>query len=269
MTAQTIPFVSSQSDWTDHQPERLASAIPTALISDSALLHSGLQHILRDTPFAIAEAASVTGPKRLYHCAHHTALVIIEVSQNTGRVLEIVKQAREQAPEARIVALADQFDSSFVRLGHEAGVDGFCLAAADPEVLIKSFELVMLGETVVPSAVIRPLAIGATQDQGHSLQDHTAEPKLSDLKACKLSAREMEILHCLMQGASNKMIARKCDVTEATIKVHVKAILRKIGASNRTQAAMWASQRLPQRGGGQSGGCDHATRALLRGGGHA
>jgi two-component system, NarL family, nitrate/nitrite response regulator NarL len=121
-----------------------------------------------------------------------------------------------------------------VRLGHEAGVDGFCLAAADREVLIKSFELVMLGETVVPSAVIRPLAIGATQDQGHSLRGHTAEPKLSDLKACKLSAREMEILRCLMQGASNKMIARKCDVTEATIKVHVKAIPRKIGASNRT-----------------------------------
>jgi two-component system, NarL family, nitrate/nitrite response regulator NarL len=205
--------------------------------------------MLSGSPFIIAEATSVAGSRRFQGLFPEAALVLIEASQNTGRVLQIVKQAREQAPESRIVVLADQFDLSFVRLGHEAGVDGFCLAAADSEVLIKSFELVMLGETVVPSAVIRPLAIGATQDRGHSLQDHTAEPKLSDLKACKLSAREMEILRCLMQGASNKMIARKCDVTEATIKVHVKAILRKIGASNRTQAAMWASQRLPQRGG--------------------
>jgi two-component system nitrate/nitrite response regulator NarL len=57
----------------------------------------------------------------------------------------------------------------------------------------------------------------------------------------------MEILGCLREGAPNKLIARKLKITEATIKVHVKAILRKIGASNRTQAAMWASQRLPRR----------------------
>ena len=72
MTAQTIPFVPSQSDWTDHQPQRLAPTIPTALICDSLLLHSGLLHILRDTPFAIAEAASATGPRRLYYCALNT-----------------------------------------------------------------------------------------------------------------------------------------------------------------------------------------------------
>jgi two-component system nitrate/nitrite response regulator NarL len=71
---------------------------------------------------------------------------------------------------------------------------------------------------------------------------------LSDLKACKLSVREREILSCLREGAPNKLIARKLEITEATIKVHVKAILRKIGAANRTQAAMWASQRLPRTG---------------------
>jgi two-component system, NarL family, nitrate/nitrite response regulator NarL len=250
MSAQILPLTHNRS----YQPEYSSSSnltppIPTALICDNAFLRSGLQRMLSGSPFIIAEAASVAGPRRFQRLSPKAALVLSEASQNTGRLLEIVKQAREQAPEARIVALADQFDSSFVRLGHEAGVDGFCLAAADPEVLIKSIELVMLGETVVPSAIIRSLAIGATQDQGHSLQDHTAEPKLSDLKTCKLSAREAEILRCLMQGDANKVIARKCDVTEATIKVHVKAILRKIGASNRTQAAMWASQRLTQRGG--------------------
>jgi two-component system nitrate/nitrite response regulator NarL len=58
----------------------------------------------------------------------------------------------------------------------------------------------------------------------------------------------------LTQGEPNKVIARKLDITEATIKVHVKAILRKIGASNRTQAAMWASQRLPHQGGASVNG---------------
>ncbi|WP_052954677.1 LuxR C-terminal-related transcriptional regulator [Microvirga vignae] len=175
-------------------------------------------------------------------------MVVIEASPNTGRLLEIVKQVREQLPEARIVVLADQFDLSFVRLGHAAGVDGFCLAASAPEVLVKSFELVMLGETVVPSAILRSIAIGPTPDQDQPLHDDTGGPSLSDPKAYKLSARETEILGCLKEGASNKLIARKLDITEATIKVHVKAILRKIGASNRTQAAMWASQHLPRTG---------------------
>ena len=127
-------------------------------------------------------------------------------------------------------------------------MDGFCLEATSPEVLIKSFELVMLGETVVPSAILHSIMVGAASDQDQPLQNNTAEPKLPDLKACKLSARETEILGCLTKGEPNKLIARKLAITEATIKVHVKAILRKIGAANRTQAAMWASQRLPRRG---------------------
>jgi two-component system nitrate/nitrite response regulator NarL len=66
----------------------------------------------------------------------------------------------------------------------------------------------------------------------------------SDATLPKLSTREAEILHCLTEGAPNKIIARKLDVAEATVKVHIKAILRKIGAANRTQAAMWAATNL-------------------------
>ncbi len=102
----------------------------------------------------------------------------------------------------------------------------------------------MLGESVLPSAVIRSIV-----DRDQPLQDNTGEPKLSDPKACKLSVREAAVLSYLKEGAPNKIIARQFDITEATVKVHVKAILRKIGAANRTQAAMWASQHLLQRGG--------------------
>ncbi|MBM1169652.1 response regulator transcription factor [Microvirga arabica] len=161
---------------------------------------------------------------------------------------------REHLPEARIVALADQFDLGFVTMAHRARVDGFCSAASGPDVLIKSLEMVMLGEAVVPSQVLRAFVDGALSNRDQSLRDNTADPARPDLKPYKLSPREAEILGCLREGAPNKVIARKLDVTEATIKVHVKAILRKIGASNRTQAAMWASQRLPQQGGASANG---------------
>ena len=58
-----------------------------------------------------------------------------------------------------------------------------------------------------------------------------------------LSDREFEIVHWLARGAPNKVIAGKMSITEATVKVHIKAILKKVGVHNRTQAAIWAIQR--------------------------
>jgi two-component system nitrate/nitrite response regulator NarL len=181
-------------------------------------------------------------------------LVIVDANQTTGRVLEVVRPVNEQFPQARIVARAGQFDLSFVRSGHRAGVNGFCLAASASNVLIKSLELVMLGETVLPFEALRSFLVTASRNREQPNQGTLTEPKLSDLNACELSAREAQILECLREGAPNKVIARKFNVTEATVKVHVKAILRKIGAANRTQATNWASQRVTRRGGASANG---------------
>ena len=73
----------------------------------------------------------------------------------------------------------------------------------------------------------------------------------------KLSHREMGILRCLMQGEPNKIIARQFDITEATVKVHIKAILRKICVRNRTQAAVWAHNH--------SGSDEYRARSIANG----
>jgi two-component system nitrate/nitrite response regulator NarL len=247
-----LTLVHDRSSDTNTSSTIHPAAIPTALICDNFLLRSGLHHILQHTPFDLATPASEPG--LLQQAASEHALILVDAHQTTGRMLEIIQQMREHFPQARIVALADQFDLSFVRSGYEAGVNGFCLAASAPDVLVKSLELVMLGETVLPFEILRTFMGGASQNREQPLQGSMAELEPSDLNACKLSAREKEILGCLTQGEPNKVIARKLDITEATIKVHVKAILRKIGASNRTQAAMWASQRLTQRGGASVNG---------------
>ncbi|MBQ0819676.1 response regulator transcription factor [Microvirga sp. HBU67558] len=243
----TLTLVDDRLSDTNTSSTSHTAAIPTALICDNFLLRSGLRHILQDTPFALATAASES--RLLQHAAFEPALILVDTHQATERLLEIIRQLREQFPQARVVALADQFDLSFVRSGYEVGVNGFCSAASAADVLTKSLELVMLGETVLPFEVLRPFVDGARQNQEQPLHGSMAGSNPSDLNACKLSVREREILGCLTQGEPNKVIARKLDITEATIKVHVKAILRKIGASNRTQAAIWASQRLTQRGG--------------------
>jgi two-component system, NarL family, nitrate/nitrite response regulator NarL len=248
MAEQVTPFITHQALRASHPSGQPAPTVTTVLLCDNSLLHSGLQSILRGGPFAPAMTASTANATQAQDVASGSALVLIDASQGISHLLDVIRRVKEQAPKARIVALADQFDLEFVRLGHQAGVDGFCSAANAPEVLIKSLELVMLGEAVIPSGVLRSIADRDFDCLKPPPREHgSEEPNSPDLMGCKLSTRETQILNCLRQGAPNKAIARRLDVAEATVKVHMKAILRKIGASNRTQAAMWASQHLPQR----------------------
>lgn len=91
---------------------------------------------------------------------------------------------------------------------------------------------------VISMPATRPTVNGvsAAQRNGHAGDTHCAS--LSN--GPSLSEREAQILDGLVQGHANKIIARTCDITEATVKVHMKSILRKIQVANRTQAAVWA-----------------------------
>ena len=78
-------------------------------------------------------------------------------------------------------------------------------------------------------------------DVNHRGDDRTEKPgSRGGLGSAREDEREEQILKALVRGQSNKMIARMCCVTEATVKVHMKSILRKIRVANRTQAAIWA-----------------------------
>jgi two-component system, NarL family, nitrate/nitrite response regulator NarL len=250
MAEQVTPFNAHQALRASHHSGQPAPTVTTVLLCDNSLLRSGLQSILRGRPFAPAVTTSTANATQVQDVVSECGLALIEASQGISRLLDVVRRVREQSPKARIVALADRFDLDLVRLGHQAGVDGFCSVASAPEVLIKSLELVMLGEPVIPSGVLRSVMDGAFDCLKPPPREHgSEEPNSPDLMGCKLSTRETQILNCLRQGAPNKAIARRLDVAEATVKVHIKAILRKIGVANRTQAAMWATQRLPHRGG--------------------
>jgi DNA-binding CsgD family transcriptional regulator len=102
------------------------------------------------------------------------------------------------------------------------------------------------GADAVEPFMILPLASnGAGRHEGEGTSDvlgHKALPSITSGEdfAARLSGREKFIVRCLVEGASNKVIARKIDIAEATVKVHIKAILRKIRVQNRTQAAIWA-----------------------------
>jgi two-component system nitrate/nitrite response regulator NarL len=221
------------------------------LLCRNSLISIGLKHLLAETGSAIAgtspdvEAFSLSYPDRA------PALFIIDGSDTPAYILETAGALKARYPATRIAVIAHEFDLGFVRLGKNAGIDGFCLSASGREVLVKSLELVMLGEVVLPASLMASLLNTAPLRPMLEAQGSRpgTEVDFLDPRIRKLSTRESEILHCLTEGAPNKIIARKLDVAEATVKVHIKAILRKIGAANRTQAAMWATTHLPANAG--------------------
>jgi two-component system nitrate/nitrite response regulator NarL len=95
-----------------------------------------------------------------------------------------------------------------------------------PEALVQSLQLILIGETVFPTN----LALLLTE----------MSPPAPQGTIRGISPREQDILQQLVSGASNKAIANRLGITEATVKVHLKTLLRKIDVNNRTQAAIWA-----------------------------
>ncbi len=245
MTEQSFEFHTMALPQADDSSCAKEPEVSTALICDNSLLRTGLQRILSGTPFALVEDGPATDPRLGSEVAQGPALVILAVSLPSNRTPKMVRQAKERYPATRIVLLADHIDFALVTQAREAGVDGFCLTGSSREVLVTTLEMVLLGETMLPGAVVRSIIDSmAPSSELESASKVPEEPKASDPRARSLSTREAEILSSLMEGTPNKLIARKLHVAEATVKDHVKAILRKIGAANRTQAAMWAKGHL-------------------------
>jgi two-component system nitrate/nitrite response regulator NarL len=222
----------------------------TVLVCKNPLLSMGLELLLASTHFAVSEIKSGADdpPPQRPRLHVQPDLFIVDGSPTAQELLTSIKLLKVQHPNAKIVVVADKFDISFVRGGLDVGIDGFCLATTAREVLIKQLELVMTGEKIVPGVLALSMLSEMTSNARPDQDSAMAALLPSDPGMYRLSPREAEILRGLMRGEPNKVIARNLDVTEATIKVHVKAILRKIGAGNRTQAALWATEHLTKGG---------------------
>ena len=190
----------------------------TILIEANRLFRQGLKHLLADTRFAVE--AEFSTMEHTVDGAVASGLVIIGEAGD-------LEQLQAAYPEARIVVLADDFAVDALRNAMNAGADGYLMKDVSPEALIQSLELVMMGEKVFPTNLASMLlSLDSTPSPMNSVRGMTP--------------REHEILQALVTGASNKLIAIKLGITEATVKVHLKTLLRKIDVNNRTQAAIWA-----------------------------
>ena len=131
--------------------------------------------------------------------------------------------------------MTDEYSIENVGLAFNAGASGYLIKTISCDPLGGALRLISMGEKVFPSQIAESLLDPAWR---------MARPNWNaGREALNLSAREIEILRCLVSGEANKVISRRLHITEATVKVHIKAILRKLRVTNRTQAAIWAVTR--------------------------
>jgi two-component system nitrate/nitrite response regulator NarL len=216
----------------------------TVIVTPRALLREGLTSLLHGTRYKVVATAARPAELSSGCCpAGQQTLAIFGMdlqTRNLDGAAESIRLLRSLLPDGKIVLVADtdvQIDPQrLVPLSPDACIFDF----GSRDVLIKVLELTFLDQRVFVFA-----KSNATFEEGVELPERARSlppdgNRRLGINDQSLSPRESQILTCLVQGNSNKAIARIYNLSEATVKVHLKAILRKIKAHNRTQAAIWA-----------------------------
>jgi len=200
------------------------------LIDANKLFREGLSRLLLDVPFKVAAEFASMGDALASDPMPPADLILIDPGEDMAAMTHL-SQLRQAAPAASLVILTGGLDARRLTQALEAGVVGYLMKDMSADALAQSLRLVMTGEKVFPTHLADLLVAGQVQPQ-----------PATEITALRkgLSQRETQILRCLIDGDSNKIIAANLGITEATVKVHLKSLLRKINAVNRTQAAIWA-----------------------------
>lgn len=222
-------------------------SIATVLIGPSALRREGILRVLGSTDFRVIALGADLGEIEFGSLSDQRDIIfIIDCSHDIGIALEQIGRLKAEFPGSHVVLLAEQSTLEGIVSAFRAGVNAYLANVHSGDAFVKALELVMLGETILPAELLNYLKEALesrTVPPGANSADQTIDASPDALP--RLSEREEYILRCIVDGASNKQIARRLNIAEATVKVHVKAILRKIRVQNRTQAAIWAISRHP------------------------
>ena len=223
----------------------MRESFATALVEPDVLIRECLKQILHCRPGILRAAAAAEDSAFDLVCKNKRVLLVIGPGVSVTHIAEQIELFKKKAPWARVIVMAHTYDAARACAAFRAGANGYLAHVDNCECFVESLELVMLGETIVPAEIMSALQReGEESVHEHregfsgSIEDVRLNPQIEARP--HLSGREARILRHLIDGDSNKTIARKLGAAEATVKVHVKAILRKIRVSNRTQAAVWA-----------------------------
>ena len=162
---------------------------------------------------------------------HHAAsldIVLLDVRLPEGDGLKILSNLKDTHPDLPVLMISTFDNATYMARSVALGASGYVLKNVDQPVLLERIRKVAAGDTVWRREELRRVS-GAL-----------STPRMPIDVEVTLTQRESEVLHQLAHGLTNKQIAEALGISYETVKEHVQHILRKIGVSDRTQAAVWA-----------------------------
>ncbi len=201
------------------------------LIDDHALFRVGLQGLLERRGIEVLMVSD--GRRGVIKALHEQPdVVLLDLRMPDMSGVEVLRELKAKAFKRPVVVLTTSEEDQDIANSLKAGASGYLLKDMDPDELVSVLSDIVKGQTVVAPRLTRLLA--DLVKQGPSGEESPATPFDS------LTAREFEILCHLAEGQSNKVIARHLDISDGTVKLHVKSILRKLGVHSRVEAAVMA-----------------------------
>jgi DNA-binding NarL/FixJ family response regulator len=201
-----------------------ASQIKVFTVDDHPFLREGIVAIIREEADMLVVGQASNGREAIEvfrKCRPDVTLMDLQLPELNG--IDATIAIRGEHPSARIIVLTTYNGDVRVRRALMAGAAGYVLKNMIRKELIEAIRTVHAGKKFIPQQIAAELA------------EHFENDDLSD--------REIEVLRAVAEGKSNKIIADQLSITESTVKAHMKSILLKLGASDRTHAVVIATSR--------------------------
>lgn len=204
--------------------------IKVVIADDHEVVRSGLESIFDDSEIAIIGQAS-TGEEAIEVTLQRKPdILITDIRMAEVDGLQVVSKVRAELPEVKVVVLSMYDNPTYVARAIALGVNDYILKSASPAEIVDAITEVALGHEPKPESILNQIksSMAARQNTRNDIP---------------LTNREAQVLRHIALGLSNKEIGVSLNISIETVKEHVQNILRKIDASDRTQAAIWAMRQ--------------------------
>jgi DNA-binding NarL/FixJ family response regulator len=202
--------------------------ISVLIVDDHPLIRSGLTLLLDGAADIRVVAAASHGEQAVVLDAEHCPdVVLMDISMPGIDGVEATRRILAARPDAQVVMLTSFAEQEWVLAALDAGAIGYLLADADPDELLRA---------------VRAAAAGEAPFSARAAQALLTSRRSAPAPGSELTPRERDVLALVSEGLANKLIARRLDISEKTVKAHLTSIFATLGVTDRTQAALW-SQR--------------------------
>ena len=203
------------------------------IIDDHPLLRKGLGQLLEFEPELKLIADASSGEQGLALAIHNEPdLIILDLNMPEMNGIDTLIALRDAGITSRILMLTVSDNVDDIAQAMRAGADGYLLKDMEPELLLEEIKKAATGKMVI-DARLTELLVGA-------LNTRQSDP---ELKLAELTSREREVAALLAEGQSNKQIALELEISQETVKVHVKHVLNKLKLCSRVKVALYMAQQ--------------------------